>query len=363
MAGIVWKYIDAEERKRLALAEADKVRRTSDFLTTILVLHGANAQCPPQVLDETEQQMQEEFAARPELQARLRAALIKADANIHSTLPMAMILEVRGDVKLQSPQNPQQRPLPQMLLYGGDRLSLRADSQIRLVVLSDLHQEVLRSGRQALVCRKGCFPADAVLKRDDSITMSFVRLRKGRFYMGLHGLPGSATETDITEDFEIAVHDVTQGEWQAVMGSNPSTFSRTGGERDAVKDISDYELKLFPVENVSWNDAQEFIKKLNEKESGRGYVYRLPTEAQWEYACRDGGASSYSYHFYFGKPTDKLSSEQANFNGNFPFGGAPTGQFLQRPTRVAPTRRTSWVCVTCMATYGNGLTPRRTRLE
>jgi len=84
---------------------------------------------------------------------------------------------------------------------------------------------------------------------------------------------------------------VTQGQWEAIMGNNPSHFSRKGHGRDSVLDISDEELKLFPVERVSWNDVQEFIKKLNEKERGRGYLYRLPSEAEWEYACR-GGATS-----------------------------------------------------------------------
>ena len=135
--------------------------------------------------------------------------------------------------------------------------------------------------------------------------MPRVRSRKGK-------------KTEIKEDFEIAVHDVTQGQWQAVMGDNPSYFSRFGAGRNEVKDISDEELKLFPVERVSWDDAQEFIKKLNEKERGRGYLYRLPTEAEWEYACRGGATSEEecSYHFYFDKPTNDLSSEQANFNGS-----------------------------------------------
>ena len=69
-------------------------------------------------------------------------------------------------------------------------------------------------------------------------------------------------------DFEIAVHDVRQGQWEAVMGENPSYFSRFGVDRKAVQDIPDEELKLFPVECVSWDDAQEFIKKLNEKRLG-----------------------------------------------------------------------------------------------
>jgi formylglycine-generating enzyme required for sulfatase activity len=64
------------------------------------------------------------------------------------------------------------------------------------------------------------------------------------------------------EAFEVAVHLVTQGEWQALMGTNPSYYSRFGGGQSDVKDISDDELKLFPVETVSWEDAQEFIQKL-----------------------------------------------------------------------------------------------------
>src|SRR5260370_651441 len=131
--------------------------------------------------------------------------------------------------------------------------------------------------------------------------------------------------------------------WQDVMGDNPSHFSRFGAGRNEVKTISDEELKLFPVESVSWNDAQAFIKKLNEKERGSGFVYRLPTEAEWEYACRGGATSEEecSYHFYFDKPTNNLSSEQANFNGNAPFaaGNLPLpaalkGKHLVRTTRV-----------------------------
>src|SRR5207237_3672538 len=129
---------------------------------------------------------------------------------------------------------------------------------VRLVVLSDLHQEWLAPGREATVGRKECVPAEAVDRRSNEVMMTFVRLPKGTFYMGWDGTKGSAKKTEIKEDFEIAVHDVTQGQWQAVMGNNPSYFSRKGTGRNSVLDISDEELKLFPVETVSWEDAQAF---------------------------------------------------------------------------------------------------------
>ena len=172
--------------------------------------------------------------------------------------------------------------------------------------------------------------------KDGPLGMKFVPLPKATFYMGWDGTKGSAKKTEIKEDFEIAIHTVTQGQWQEVMGKNPSYFSRDGEGKDKVKDIKDEDLKHFPVETVTWNDAQEFIKKLNEKEKGKGYQYRLPSEVEWEYACRGGATSEEecSYHFYFAKPTNDLSSKEANFNGNIPFGKADKGPDLGRTTKV-----------------------------
>ena len=166
--------------------------------------------------------------------------------------------------------------------------------------------------------------------------MKFVPLPKGTFYRGWNGTKGSAKKTEIKDDFEIAVYTVTQGQWQELMWNNPSWFSRQGGGKEAVKDITDEDLKKFPVESVSWNDVQVFIKRLNEREKGKGYVYRLPTHAEWEYACRGGATTEEecSYHFYFEKPTNDLSSKQANFDGRNPFGKGDKGPYLGRTTKV-----------------------------
>jgi formylglycine-generating enzyme required for sulfatase activity len=174
-------------------------------------------------------------------------------------------------------------------------------------------------------------------RKDGPLGMKFVFLPKGTFYMGWKGDNKSTRKTVIKEDFEIAVHTVTQGQWQELMGKNPSSFSRDGKGKDSVKAIKDEDLKLFPVEMVSWNDAQEFIGKLNDREKGRGYLYRLPTEAEWEYACRGGSTSEEecSYPFYVDKPTNELSSKQANFNGeDRDFDKGEKGPNLARPTKV-----------------------------
>lgn len=115
----------------------------------------------------------------------------------------------------------------------------------------------------------------------NSIGMVFVKVPAGSFTMGTMASI-SADETPartvtISNDFWIGQFEVTQAQWHAVMGNNPADF-----KSDEVGEDS----RNFPVESVSWNDVQDFIKKLNAKD---GKKYRLPTEAEWEYACRSGG--------------------------------------------------------------------------
>jgi formylglycine-generating enzyme required for sulfatase activity len=165
--------------------------------------------------------------------------------------------------------------------------------------------------------------------------MKFVKVPKGTFWMSKNG-KNAQVQVEIKEAFELAAYTVTQELWEAVMGNNPSWFSRQGKGKDAVKDIADADLKRFPVEMVSWNDVQEFLKKLNAREKGKGWLYRLPTEAEWEYTCRGAATTKEecSFDFYFDKPINDLSSQQANFDGDFPAGKAEKGPYLGRTTKV-----------------------------
>src|SRR5262249_3686413 len=155
----------AQDKERKARQEADKAKKARDFLVSIFELSDARTQTgtltPRQILDDAEKRISKDFAGQPELQAELQTAIDQVYAKITQNLPLAMILEVRGKVQLQSMRDAQQRPVPQALLYAGDRLSLADNAQVRLVVLSDLHQEWLRPGREATVRRKGCEPAGA----------------------------------------------------------------------------------------------------------------------------------------------------------------------------------------------------------
>jgi formylglycine-generating enzyme required for sulfatase activity len=190
-------------------------------------------------------------------------------------------------------------------------------------------------------------PAQHVINLGDGLQLKMVRVGKGQFWMGSpanelqrNKLNEGQRPVEIEDDFYLGVHEVTQGQWQAIMGDNPSWFSRTGGGKNKVKDIADDELKQFPVDTVSWSDIQLFLQKLNEREKARntGWRYRLPMEAEWEYACRGGPASQQdgkkTAPFYLAGPSFSLSSKQANFEGGTPYGEAEKGPHLGRPSKV-----------------------------
>jgi formylglycine-generating enzyme required for sulfatase activity len=162
--------------------------------------------------------------------------------------------------------------------------------------------------------------------RRNTFGMEFSWIPAGDFLMGspsTERLRDSDEEPQrlvtIRQGFWMGRHEVTQGQYEAVMGTNPSFFKNCG--RDC------------PVERVSWNDAKEFIRRLNQRNDG--FVYSLPTEAEWEYAARAGTTTA----FAFG---DSLSSNQANFNGNNPYGNAAKGPYLERTRTVGSYEPNAW---------------------
>jgi formylglycine-generating enzyme required for sulfatase activity len=97
----------------------------------------------------------------------------------------------------------------------------------------------------------------------------------------------------ITRPFCLGACEITQDEYQRVMGANPSKFSPQGQGRQGVAGL---DTARYPVESVSWQEAVEFCRRLSDlaAERSAGRVYRLPTEAEWEYACRAGTQTSWS---------------------------------------------------------------------
>ena len=129
-------------------------------------------------------------------------------------------------------------------------------------------------------------PSDRPKEKEDLVAaMKFVKVPKGTFWMGWDSDKKESKQVEIKEDFELAAYTVMQWQWQELMGNNPSDFSLKGPNSGMVP-YDDEDVRRFPVENVSWDDVQEFLKKLNEREKGKGWLYRLPSEAEWEYACR-----------------------------------------------------------------------------
>lgn len=125
-----------------------------------------------------------------------------------------------------------------------------------------------------------------------------VLVRGGTFQMGSNDFDATKPIHSVTlPDFEIGKYPVTQKLWQEIMGSNPSYF----------KGCDDC-----PVEKVSWDDVQEFLKKLNHRHPGKNY--RLPTEAEWEYAAR-GGNQSKGYTYAGSNDIDEVTWYDKNSGG------------------------------------------------
>jgi formylglycine-generating enzyme required for sulfatase activity len=164
----------------------------------------------------------------------------------------------------------------------------------------------------------------------DGLTgMTMVEVLPGRFTMGSASSEAGRQDDEVIHDVEITHpfllgrHEVTQQEWRAVMGTSPSQFKTCGPK--------------CPVENVSFLDIQQYLDKLNAKtgSSVDALRYRLPTEAEWEYACRAGTTGPFS-------TGENLTTQEANYNGRQPYASFPPGEFRQHPMPVGTFGLNPW---------------------
>ncbi|GGA32113.1 formylglycine-generating enzyme family protein [Okeania sp. KiyG1] len=162
----------------------------------------------------------------------------------------------------------------------------------------------------------------------NGVTLEMVKIPAGRFLMGSPETEAKRRDSESPQhyvdvpEFFMGKYLVTQAQWQAVMGKKNfwQVIMRTRNENNP----SRFKGTNRPVERVSWNNATKFCQKLSQI---TGKKYSLPTESQWEYACR----ARTSTPFYFGKT---ITSELANFNGNYTYADEPEGKYRQETTDV-----------------------------
>ena len=154
----------------------------------------------------------------------------------------------------------------------------------------------------------------------NAVSLDMVAIPGGTFTMGS---PESEALRDSDEspqhrvtipDFFMGRYEVTQAQWFAVMGSD---YNANGWQERWRSLDSNFKGDNLPIVRVSWDDAQEFIQRLNRL---TGKTYRLPTEAEWEYAARAGTTTPFSYG-------DNITPSVVNYDGNYPYGNAPKGEY------------------------------------
>ena len=184
-------------------------------------------------------------------------------------------------------------------------------------------------------------PKELTVDLGGGVKLEMVLIPAGEFMMGSPDSDKNAVEWEkpqhrvrITKPFYLGKYPVTQGQYQRLMGMNPSWFCKSG---DGKGKIGQQDTSHFPVETVPWDDAVEFCARLSEKEKKE---YRLPTEAQREFACRAGSTTRWC----FGDDAGRLG-EYAWFVGN-------SGGRAMRWARRSPM---SGASTTCTATCGNGV--------
>jgi len=193
-------------------------------------------------------------------------------------------------------------------------ISLTGSAKSEIENIIGTKQEEVMSQRKPIITPTSKDYKDYTEDLGNGVKLEMVAIKGGTFEMGS---PSSEQDRDNDEGpvhtveldgFWMGRYEVTQEQWQAIIGNNPSYFKG-------------YNL---PVERVSWNEVMEFCKKLSEK---TGKKYTLPSEAQWEYACRAGTKTPFHTGY-------TISTDQANYDGNYIYGTGTKGVYRQKTTSV-----------------------------
>ena len=237
---------------------------------------------------------------------KLQACLNLLDAQIH-TLALQKTLEKQQ--RLETEVERRVQLALQQRQAEAERKAKALEEKFNPAWASDAGQD--QYGRYADLNVKG-------------VTQRFRWIEAGTFLMGSQPnepqRQANETQHEVTlsKGYWLADTACTQALWQVVMGNNPAYF----------KDNTNN-----PVEQVSWNDVQAFIQKLNSMVSGLAAC--LPTEAEWEYACRAGTTTP----FAFG---NSISPSQANYDGNYPYAGGQKGEYRQKTVPVKSFSPNAW---------------------
>ncbi|MDO4575234.1 MAG: formylglycine-generating enzyme family protein [Planctomycetia bacterium] len=198
-------------------------------------------------------------------------------------------------------------------------LTLLLLSSIPCLIFADSSLERLEEPKEAV--SEGRMAGERMVKTAYGVEFAFRWCPAGCFMMGS---PSSELGRDddetqhrvtLTKGFWMLETEVTQAMWESVMGDNPSYFKGSN----------------LPVEKVSWDDCQKFCQKLR----SQGLNVQLPTEAQWEYACRAGTTTPFSFG-------STLNGDKANCDGNYPYGASTEGTYLKKTAPVGSYSPNAW---------------------
>jgi formylglycine-generating enzyme required for sulfatase activity len=205
-------------------------------------------------------------------------------------------LQEKGDIKAS--------------LLVGERLGERFLTNLKTFTF----EVVTTNAKGSIINRRNHSANYFVEDLGNGVKLEMVEIPAGTFYMGSPENEEGRYDSESPQhqvtvpSFFIGKYPLTQAQYQAIMGNNPANFK--GANR--------------PVECVDWNDAVAFCQKLSQN---TGKNYKLPSEAQWEYACRAGTTTP----FYFG---ESITPDLVNCDGRYPYANAPTGQYREQTTDV-----------------------------